>query len=278
MSSLRFRISAPWLGAAAFGCFLITVWQRGGIVPALVEQDNQVVVPAAVQVVLYGGDRFLAASVESVRAAASGRELDASQGSYRLRAHRVVAQLNPCHEDNYWIGNAALSFGGASDLGTELLLRAMRCRYWDETPPFLYGFNQKFFNSDIEKARRAFELAADRATSNAAGFRQMAIMVSVNALNDAGAALAMLQSERDGVRDPQLRAMLDRRIERFQGLLALRGARRVFEDRFGTRLENPAQLIQAGILKELPRDPMRIGYELRGGEFHFRQLKVPGLN
>lgn len=277
MSSVRLRSRAPWIGALAFGFFLVTAWQRGGTVPS-VEQENQVVVPAAVQVVLYGGDRFLAASVESVRAAASGRELEASQGSYRLRAHRVVAQLNPCHEDNYWIGNAALSFGGAYDLGTELLLRAIRCRYWDEMPPFLYGFNQKFFKSDIEKARRAFELAADRATTNAAGFRQMAIMVSVNALNDAGAALAMLQSERDSTRDPKLRAMLDRRVERMRALLALRAARKAYEDRFGTRLEKPAQLIQAGILKELPRDPMRIGYELRDGEFHFRQLKIPGLN
>lgn len=278
MRSIRLQSRAPWVGALAFGFFLVTVWQRAGTVPTSVEQENQVVVPASVQVILYGGDRFLAASVESVRAAASGRELEAGQGSYRLRAHRVVAELNPCHEDNYWIGNAALSFGGASDQGTELLLRAIRCRYWDEMPPFLYGFNQRFFNSDLEKARWAFELAADRATNNAAGFRQIAIMVTVNALKDAEAALSMLQSERNGARDPKLRAMLDRRIERMQGLLVLRKARKDYEERFGDRLTDPAQLIQTGILPELPKDPMRIGYELRDGEFHFRRLKVQGLN
>lgn len=278
MRSIRLQSRAPWVGTLAFGFFLVTVWQRAETVPTSVEQENQVVVPASVQVILYGGDRFLAASVESVRAAASGRELEAGQGSYRLRAHRVVAELNPCHEDNYWIGNAALSFGGASDQGTELLLRAIHCRYWDEMPPFLYGFNQRFFNSDLEKARWAFELAADRATNNAAGFRQIAIMVTVNALKDAEAALVMLQSERNGARDPKLRAMLDRRIERMQGLLVLRKARKDYEERFGARLADPAQLIQTGILPELPKDPMRIGYELRDGEFHFRRLKVQGLN
>lgn len=278
MRSLGFRNATPLLGVLAFLFFLLMVWLRGGVLPKRFEQENQVVVPAAVQVVLYGGDRFLAASVESVRAAASGRELDASQGSYRLRAHRVVAQLNPCHEDNYWVGNAALSFGGASTLGTELLLRATRCRFWDEMPPFLYGFNQKFFNSDIDKARRSFEMAADRATTNAAGFRQMAIMLSVNALNDAQAALAMLEAERDAARDPSLRGLLNRRVERMKGLLALRSARKVYEERFGTALVSPAQLVEAGILNELPKDPMRIGYEFRNGDFHFRQIKVSGFN
>lgn len=276
----RFAINdkALWFGVIGFLVFLAAAWQRGASTAPFVDQGPQVVVPAAVQVLLYGGDRFLAASVESVRAAASGRELEAGQGSYRLRAHRVVAQLNPCHEDNYWIGNAALSFGGASDMGSELLLRAIRCRYWDEMPPFLYGFNQRFFNSDGTKARRAFELAADRATNNAAAFRQIAIMVTVNAVKDAQAALAMLQSERAAVRDPKLRAMLDRRIERMHGLLVLRKARKDYEERFGTQLVDPAQLVQAGILHELPKDSMRIGYELRDGEFHFKQLEVPGLN
>lgn len=278
MSPYRTDRRPLWGGIVALAVFLLLVWRRGGSLPPQVDNGPQVVVPASVQVLLYGGDRFLAASVESVRAAASGRDLEASQGSYRLRAHRVVAQLNPCHEDNYWIGNAALSFGGASDMGSDLLLRAIRCRFWDEMPPFLYGFNQRFFNSDLVKARRAFELAADRATSNAAGFRQMAIMVTVNALRDAQAALAMLQAERDAARDPKLRAMLDRRIVRMEGLLTLREARRVYEERTGKPLGSAAQLVEAGVLKALPADPMRIGYELRDGEFYLRQLKVPGLN
>lgn len=278
MSPYRTDRRPLWGGIVALAVFLLLVWMRGGSLPPQVDNGPQVVVPASVQVLLYGGDRFLAASVESVRAAASGRDLEASQGSYRLRAHRVVAQLNPCHEDNYWIGNAALSFGGASDMGSDLLLRAIRCRFWDEMPPFLYGFNQRFFNSDLVKARRAFELAADRATGNAAGFRQMAIMVTVNALRDAQAALAMLQAERDAARDPNLRAMLDRRIVRMEGLLTLRKARRVYEERTGKPLGSAAQLVEAGVLKALPADPMRIGYELRDGEFYLRQLKVPGLN
>lgn len=236
------------------------------------------VVPAVVQVILYGGDRFLAASVESVRAAVSGSELEGRDGGYRLRAHRVVSRLNPCHLDNYWIGNAALSFGGAPDAGSELLGRATQCRFWDEMPPFMYGFNQKFFKLDVEQARKAIELAADRATTNAAGFRQLAILMTVSSIKDANAAVDMLRYERDNSRDASLRALLDKRIERMQGLVTLREAKKAYEDRFGKRLTDPAQLLQTGLLAKMPQDPLRLGYEFRDGEFHLYQLKVEGFN
>jgi hypothetical protein len=39
----------------------------------------------------------------------------------------VVVQLNPCHEDNYYQGNALLTWGGAVAEGNELLKRATDC-------------------------------------------------------------------------------------------------------------------------------------------------------
>jgi hypothetical protein len=269
---------APILGSAAVVLFGMTAWQRGVSTPMAEPLSAQVVVPAIAQIVLYGGDRFLAASVESVRAAASGHGLDGQAGGYRLRAHRVVSQLNPCHEDNYWIGNAALSFGGASTMGSELLGRASQCRFWDELPPFLYGFNQKFFNLKPELARKAIELAADRSPKNAPGYRQIALMMTVNSIEDARVALAMLAEERDRVKDPHLRRMLERRVERMRGLVILRDARKVYEERTGKRLVDPLELVQTRVLESYPVDPMRLGYELRDGEFYLRSLKVDGLN
>lgn len=269
---------APWVGIVASLVFTAGVWYRGTSIASSPEQSTEVIVPALVQIVLYGGDRFLAANVESVRASASGHSLEGREGGYRIRAHRVVAQLNPCHEDNYWIGNAALSFGGAPDTGSELLGRATQCRFWDELPPFLYGFNQKFFRFDAIKARKAIELAADRATTNAAGFRQIAIMMTINTIKDAHAALGILRYERDRARDAKLRAMLDQRIERMLGLVTLREAQKAYEVRFGKRLVDPSQLLQTGLLAEIPQDPLRLGYEFRDGEFYLQQLKVDGFN
>jgi hypothetical protein len=237
-----------------------------------------VVLPAAAQVMVYGGDRFLGANIEQIRAAASGLGLAGGGSDYRLRAHRVVAQLNPCHEDNYWFGNAALSFGGSPDAGSELLGRASQCRFWDEMPPFLYGFNQRFFRLDAIAARKAIELAADRATTNAPGFRQLAILITINTIKDAKAAIAMLQYEREKAQDPILRGLLDQRIQRMNGLLTLREAKVEYERRFRTPLDDPKKLLLTGLLSAFPEDPLHLGYEFKDGEFHLMQLKVDGFN
>ncbi len=204
--------------------------------------------------------------------------LEGTEFSYRLRTHHVVSRLNPCHEDNYWIGNAALSWGGSADEGFELLGRAVQCRFWDELPPFLYGFNQQFFRRDAKLARQAIELAAERSTENAAGFRNIAIMLTVNATKDAHMALSMLRLERDGARDPKLREMLDKRVIRIEGLVSLREAQKSYEERLGKKLERPDQLLKEGILVSFPDDPLRLGFQFRDGEFHLRQAKILGLN
>ena len=151
---------------AGFGVFLAVVLLRPpqdiAERPAVADR---VVISAPVQLLLAGGDRFLAANFETIRAMSTGSDdpaAAAADSSFRIRAHRVVAQLNPCHEDNYYVANALLSWGGAPADGIDVLRRATECRAWDEFPPFFYGFNQWFFNRDASEARRALELAADR--------------------------------------------------------------------------------------------------------------------
>ena len=190
---------------------------------------------------------------------------------------RVVAQLNPCHEDNYYQGNALLTWGGAVAEGNDLLKRATECRSWDEVPPFFYGFNQYFFLHDIEGARAALETAATRATDNAAGFRKFAIMLAAGELNDDSAALDFLQRERAATADPKLQGMLDKRVTRLEGLITLRAAQQRYEIRFGHALTDPAALIESGELDAFPNDPLRIGYEFADGRFRLKELKIAGL-
>lgn len=273
------RSAAFWLGHGAAGLFFLAVALRGD--PQPLGADDlvpEVVLPAPMQVVLYGGDRYLAANVEMTRAAASGASLDSAAGSFRLRTHNVVSRLNACHEDNYWIGNAALSWGGAWEYGLDLLGRATRCRFWDELPPFLYGFNQKFFRRDIGLARKAYEIAADRATDNAAAFRNMAIMLTVNAEKDARLALAMLERERDAVNDTNLRSMLDKRARRMAGLVTLRSAQKEYELRFGHPIRRPEDLLTSGLLEDFPLDPLGLGFEFVNGEFELGRVRIAGLD
>lgn len=234
------------------------------------EPPAAIVLTEPLQVLLYAGDRFLAADIEAIRATTSST--DANARDFRLRAHLAASRLNPCHEDNYWVGNASLSWGGSQEQGFELLRNAMHCRVWDEWPAFFYGFNEHFFRDNLKEAQRGLEIAAKRSHANAAAFRTFSIMLAAGKINDIHIAMKMLQDERDKAKDPKLKEMLAKRVVRLQGLQTLRNAQATYEKRYSKPLTNPQDLLNTGILKNYPDDPLKIGYQFQGNAFHLRQL------
>jgi hypothetical protein len=265
------------LALLGFGVFsTASQWGAQTPTPLAPEVEGRVVIAAPLLLVLFAGDRFLAANLEVMRLAATGVDSGQADTGYLTRAQQEVAELNPCHEDNYYLANGLLTWGGADREGTEVLRRAMGCRFWDELPAFFYGFNQAFFNKDIAEASRALELAAQRATGNAAGFRKLAVMLQAETFADEQLALDFLIQERDAASDPKLHAMLDKRVVRLQGLVALREARRSFEAEHGG-LQALEQLVEYGLLSALPEDPLRLGYELRDGQIILKKMKIAGM-
>ena len=238
---------------------------------------DRVVISAPILLLLYGGDRFLAADLETMRLAATSMYEGQSDTNYLIRAQQVVAQLNGCHEDNYYLANGLLTWGGADREGSEVLRLAGACRFWDEYPLFFYGFNKFFFERDVEAAAVSLEEAASRATANAAGFRKFAIMLKTEQIQDERLALEYLQAERDKSSDPKLKDMLAKRVQRLQGLVTLREAQRRFEVRVGSPLAAPEQLFESGLLTAFPEDPLKLGYEFVDGRFVLKKLKVAGV-
>ncbi len=263
----------PFLTLVALSAFWTTVALDGSSSMPTDLSPPQVVITAPVQLLLYGGDRFLAANIESIRATASATTMGAED--FRLRAHQSASRLNPCHEDNYWVGNASLSWGGAEEYGFDLLYNAMYCRYWDEWPAFFYAFNQYFFRQNIAEAQRLLEIAAQRTMTNVAAFRTFSTMLEIGKLDNVRMAMKMLKQEHDDSKDPKFREMIDKRIVRLNGLLTLRDAQTIYEERLGKPLTQPQELVDTGILKSFPVDPLGIGYEFRDHIFHLRQMNIP---
>lgn len=237
---------------------------------------DRVVIPAPLLVALHGGDRFLAADLETMRLSATGVDDRGVDTGYLVRAQREVARLNPCHEDNYYLANGLLTWGGAVEQGNEVLRAAVECRFWDEFPPFFYGINLSFFQRDNEEAARVLEIGAQRSTGNAAAMQRLAIMLRAERFADERLALNYLVQQRDSSTDPKLKDMLDKRVIRLQGLIDLREAQRRFEPEHGP-LANLEQLVEAGIINTLPIDPLRLAYELRDGHIELKKLKIAGL-
>lgn len=238
--------------------------------------SDRVVVSAPILLSLYGGDRFLAANLEAMRLAATGMDYGQADSHYLIRAQRVVSELNPCHEDNYYLANGLLTWGGAVAEGNEILQRAIECRFWDGVPGFFYGINLSFFDRKTDEAARVLEESAHRWPENAAALRKLAVMLRVERFSDERLALGYLSQQRDAAEDPQLREMLDKRVIRLQGLIDLRAAQRRYEDQHGA-LSDLIQLVNVGELATLPDDPLRLGYELRDGRIELRKLQIIGL-
>src|SRR5690606_36155627 len=117
---------------------------------------------APVLAALYGGDRFLAANMEAIRLSATAVAQRPADMHYLVRAQAVVAWRHTCHEDNYYLANGLLTWGGAVAEGNEVLRKAVDCRFWDGIPPFFYGVNLAFFGEGKEQAVQALELSAER--------------------------------------------------------------------------------------------------------------------
>ena len=237
---------------------------------------DRVVIPAPLLVALNGGDRFLAANLETMRLSATGLDDRGVDTGYLVRAQREVARLNACHEDNYYFANGLLTWGGAVEEGNEVLRAAVECRFWDEYPPFFYGINLSFFQRDNEEAARVLEIGAQRSTDNAAAMQKLAVMLRAEQFADERLALNYLIQQRDSSADPKLKDMLNKRVVRLQGLIDLREAQRQYEDEHEP-LTDLQQLVDRGILDGLPADPLRLGYELRDGHIELKKLKIAGL-
>ncbi len=242
------------------------------------QYSDRVVISAPVQLLMYAGDRFLAANLENIRLMATAPvSSDINTTLYLSRAHILVSELNPCHEDNYYVGNAQLSWGGAEQGGTRLLERATECRQWDWYPPYFNGINQYFFQRNTEKAKQSLYIAAERSLENAAALKKAAIMIASAQFKDDRVALNYLMQQQSQAKDAKLKRMLGLRVSRLEGLIALREAQQRFEEKHDQSLKSPQQLISSGELEKFPIDPMGIGYTYKDGFFQLRKLKIPDM-
>lgn len=275
MRTRRVPLLIALLGFAAFTSTTLLRTQQP-LLTDLPRIPSRVVIAAPVLLALYGGDRFLAADLEVIRLAATGMQDGQSDTGYLVRAQQVVAQLNGCHEDNYYLANGLLTWGGAVSEGNEVLRAAVQCRTWDFIPAFFYGINLAFFQRDIAEAQRILEVGAQRAPENAASLRKLAVMLQAETFADEKLALGYLVQQRDSASDPKLHSMLDKRVARLQGLVALREAQRIFEAKNGS-LRSLGQLVEYGLLPALPDDPLKLGYELREGQVILKKIKIAGI-
>lgn len=218
--------------------------------------------PIPVQLAYAGGDRYLAANLNVFRSMMVEARIT-EQETYRVQGQlqEDASVFNPWHEDNYYITAAILPWNGLVEPAQLVLERAARARTWDMWPAFFYAFNAMYFEHDMQRAGRWAELAAERDPGNSGALRAMAAKWYERG-DDPQLALSMLETMRQQSRDENFRRLMEARVIRLQGLLALRRAAVAYEAEQGHAPHRLEALVGYAGLVALPQDPLQLGYAL----------------
>ncbi|RTL56422.1 MAG: hypothetical protein EKK46_04210 [Rhodocyclaceae bacterium] len=227
------------------------------------DQAMEIVLPRFIQVLMTGGDRYLAANIGVVRSLLNPNPDDSQEHfSAQAKVQEDVAWLNPRHEDNYYLAAAMLSSSGHARVAEEILQKAADSRPFDSLAPFFLGFDYYHYDHDPILGARWLYVAASRAgEQNRISFSRIAARWAEKG-QDTAAALAMVRVMRDQARGGGLKRYLDARIQRLEGLRALEEAAHRYAERVGTPAQNMDQLVRSGDLASLPTDPLGLGYEI----------------
>lgn len=224
-------------------------------------ETMDVALPPELQVFLAMGDRYLAANIEAFRALVlTINEQDATTLRVLSEVQKGASTLNPAHEDNYYIAQAVLPWNDLVAPAQYIESRAMEARPWDFLPGFFYAFNRYYFEHDAPGGAEILLRAAGRLEKNE-GVIEMAALWQEKG-EDPQLAINLIRGMQESTRSQKLKAGLQVRIERLQGLIALREAAARFSARSGRAPTGLNELLESGELARLPQDPLGIGYGL----------------
>ena len=229
------------------------------------QAEMQVALPLFIQVALAGGDRYLAADIAVVRSLiVSTEQMDADSYAILGRVQDDASWLNPAHEDNYYIAAAILPWNGEVKPSQSILKRATLSRPFDYQPPFYYAFNQAHFLGDVVGASRWLAKAATSLPDEDERLLMQNLAARMmDRASDLDLAISIVESLAKQSRREDFKAYLLLRVERLRTLKALRLAAKQYEVRMQTLPTQLQQLIDSGMIKEIPKDPLGFGYAIQ---------------
>ncbi|WP_028456457.1 hypothetical protein [Chitinilyticum litopenaei] len=223
-----------------------------------------VAISPPMQTVLSGGDRYLAANIGTLRALfLSVEKLTASDYAILARVQDDSSLLNPRSNDNYYIAQAILPWAGELESTQRILIRAAEALPNDPNPYFFLGFNHWQFERNYQAAGAAFEKAA--ATTHDSKQRDAYLHMAskfYTHTDDLDLAIKTIEHLRQTARDPALKQHLLARQYRILRLQILREKAHEYRKLNGKPIGNLEDLVVAGLLDQVPADPLGIGYDV----------------
>lgn len=226
--------------------------------------EMQVALPRFMQVLMAGGDRFLAANITVFRALTTdpGNQLSA-RFAVQARLQSDAAWLNPRHEDNYYLAAAALAWNNQLETAQEILESSSLTRTFDMLPAFFYAFNEYYFRHDPVTGAKWLRIAADHTSDEDDRLRLSRLAANwITKGQDRVQALKMLETLAGQSKYNSLRQQILQRAERVKHLIILDEAIIAYRERFHRLPISIEELISTELLKKSPIDPLGQGYTI----------------
>lgn len=256
-----FGVLLALLVAAAYGLSLQRLAARARANP---QAELLVSLPRFAQVLLAGGDRHLAADLSGFRVLVAATErMGAEDYAVQARLQEDIAWFNPAHEDNYYIAAAFLPWNGHLDAAQQVLRQAAEARPRDWQPFFYLGFHHYHFLKDPAEGARWLLAAVPRAQEQQEqwALQNVAARWLEKGYSTATAA-QMVETMASSAPPGNFRKYLQVRAKRLQDLARLRDLARVYQRREARPLAKISDLVTAGLIDEIPTDPLGAGYAL----------------
>lgn len=257
-----------WPGALVLGCAVglygVSLKRLEHTPHKVLSSEMQVALPLAVQVLMAGGDRFLAANVADFRALVASTEL-MQPDNFVIQGivQKDAAWLNPAHEDNYYIAAAILPWRNEVDSAQVVLRKAIDGRPFDWQPVFYYAFNEYHFHQKPALAAEWLLKGADRAVDE--NDRMVLLNVAAQWFEkgyEPGTAARVVDAMAKQAKTGAFRNYILLRADRLRKLTQLQEAIDAYKLKKGVAPRQLSDLLTAGIVKELPEDPFKFGFGL----------------
>lgn len=248
-----------------------------GLPRAVAVEDMQVSTPIPVQLLLAGGDRFLAANIAVFRALML-RTDRAQEAAIPVLAkvQRDAAWLNPGHADNYYTAAAILAWQGQTNSAKYVLVRAIPARPGDLMPSYFHAFNLFHFAKQPREGAQVLLAAAARSSNEEEqlSLRDLAARW-LNREPDARAAILLIKKMAEQSRHVGFKRYLEARAARMEGLEQLRDAHARFIAAFGRQPASLDELVKRKMIARIPQDPLKLGYALSPNGEPIYQRRIP---
>ena len=238
-----------------------------------VQVEMQVALPLFVQVLMTVGDRNLAANIAAIRAlVVNNFKMKPEEFAILAKVQDDVSWLNPGHEDNYYIAAAILPWQGEVDPAQRILARATKARRYDYQPAFFYAFNLLHFKGDAAGASAWMREAAEfLPEGNNRLHMQNLAAIWLDRVQDVDLAIGVVEAMARETKRRDFQDYLEKRVTRLRTLKVMRSAQASYQERFNRPLVAVQDLVNAGIITELPQDPFGFGFDIdRSGRVALR--------